>query len=463
MFCEYCGNEIEDDSLFCDACGKPVVSENIKQSDEITEIMQTGVSAVQEQIEETLRCKNCGSELEADALFCENCGYPVLSESCENNIEIAQPATIAISDTVSDSDINSVQPDARESEQDLAPISAESNETTEQTDEIKRDFEESNRNRTPFTMKNLFSQVFKRHTSQERSEILKAGIVETVELPHISSENLQPWLYSRVFLILLAVFAIFEVCLMSFDNSNMMPVIMLIGSLLMPFSILTLYFELNAYKDISFYSVIGIFLLGGAVSLLFTLFLYTVVPMGDEMNFLTASLISVVEEIGKAVVAVLMIKRHKNATVLQGLLIGGAVGCGFAVFESAGYAFNVFLDAHDWNQRLGVYNSLVPWYYQRGGYADSLGQMNFNIFLRAVLAFGGHTAWAAIEGASFANEKKVNGNFIKMFLLCFILHAIWDTDTPAAYLKLGALCLAAWYTIIRQINKFVQNNGTKAN
>ena len=313
----------------------------------------------------------------------------------------------------------------------------------------------------PFTVKNLFSQVFKSHTAEERAEILRAGIVKQDEIPRISSKDLHPWLYSRVLFILLLVFGIFEICLFSFNNSNMMPGIMLIGSLLMPFSILTMYFELNAYKDISFYSVIGIFILGGAVSLLFTLFLYAVVPMGEEMNLLNASLISAVEEIGKAVVVVLLIKRNKNVGILQGLLIGGAVGCGFAVFESAGYAFNVFLDAHDYNQRLDMYNSVVPWYYQMNGYADSLGEMNFNIFLRAILAFGGHTAWAAIEGAAFAREKKANVDFLKMFAICFVLHALWDTDTPAEWLKLIALCLAAWYVIIRQINGFINENNAQ--
>ncbi len=35
MFCRYCGNEIEDDSVFCTKCGKKLVdemSENIQEN-----------------------------------------------------------------------------------------------------------------------------------------------------------------------------------------------------------------------------------------------------------------------------------------------------------------------------------------------------------------------------------------------------------------------------------------------
>jgi RsiW-degrading membrane proteinase PrsW (M82 family) len=178
-------------------------------------------------------------------------------------------------------------------------------------------------------------------------------------------------------------------------------------------------------------------------------------PTGDSFDFAHASVISVIEEIGKTIIVMMLITRNKNYTVLHGLLIGGAIGCGFAVFESAGYAFTVFLDAHDWNTRADMINDYLPWYNQYQ-YADSISEMNVNIFLRSILSFGGHTAWAAITGASFAKEKTLNFNFIKMFAVCFILHAIWDTNTPAIYFKLIMLCIIAWWVIIWQISRFVE-------
>ena len=231
----------------------------------------------------------------------------------------------------------------------------------------------------------------------------------------------------------------------------------------MPFTILTMYFELNVYKDISFYTTILYFALGGALSILATLFLYEIIPDADDFNLLGAMLVSIIEETGKAAVAIAIIKRTKNATFLHGLLIGGAVGCGFAVFESAGYAFNVYLNAHDWNQRLDMYNNLVSSSYQRYDYANSLQEMNLNIFIRSILSFGGHTAWTAITGSYFAKEKKININFLNFFGICFALHAIWDTTTAGTWVKLAFLCIAAWYVILKQISVFItEQNKAKA-
>lgn len=443
-FCKHCGNEVLETARFCPKCGKEIskneavekencaaettikaepLNEKLNTTEPIlSDITAQGDEVLQESAspKETKFCKFCGKEIALTAMFCPKCGK-----------KIAEPAK---------------QSDSKQKPKTndrAAPIySADSN----------------YKNGKKFTAKNLFIQVFKKHSAEERDKILKAGFSDEIpKNPKVTPESLQPWFYSRVFFILFAVFIVFEICLLSFNNSNIMPGVMLIGSLMMPFAILTMYFELNIYKDISFYKVIGIFLLGGAVSLLFTLFLYTVIPVTGEYDFLGASLISITEEIGKAVIVIALLKRRKNITVLQGLLIGGAIGCGFAVFESAGYAFNTFLDAHDYNTRVDVVNNYLPRYYQYR-YANSIDEMNFNIFLRSILSFGGHTAWAAIEGAAFAKTNKMNFKFIKAFVLCFLLHALWDTETPAPYLKLALLCVVAWKIIVKQISAFVSRD-----
>lgn len=496
MFCENCGNELEEDSAFCPNCGYKI------------ETQETARVVDNEPVEDSNSapmhvCPSCGASIEDDAAFCEFCGAPIVKENAQTATETepippseatepteesvttqTQSAGDAVSETENPEPAAEAHSDSViEAEDSAAPIEsviAESAPTT--TTNLEPTSQQIEKQNAPqmaesasgqaegqnsssqniaakFTVKNLFAQVFKMHMTDERQKIMQAGIVPPQDKDiKIDSDNLQPWLYSRVFLVLFVVFAIFEICLLSFNNSNMMPGVMVLGSLMMPFAILTMYFELNAYRDISFYSVIGIFLLGGALSLLLTLFLYAIVPMGEEMNFLNASLISLVEEIGKVVIAAVLIKRRKDSTLLHGLLIGGAVGAGFAVFESAGYAFNGYLNAHDYNKSVEVYNQLSQWYDQINEYADSIGEMNLNIFLRAVLAFGGHTAWAAIEGASFAKEKSVNLNFVKIFGICFVLHALWDTTTPAIWVKLSLLCLAAWYVIISLIAKFVEKN-----
>lgn len=423
MFCKYCGKELPDNAVFCSKCGKQLAVKDKTETDS-----EKNASEIKH--EETTKkfCKYCGAINAASAKFCSKCGKPPVQLEYEN---IKEPEV-------------------------LSP----KNEIKFESEKIKEDNQSSNNDTKKFGIGNLFSQVFKKHTAKERNEILRAGLSDDIlKNKQINSENLKPWLYSRVFLILFAVFIIFEICLLSFYNTNIMPGVMLIGSVMVPFSMLTMYFELNIYKDISFYKTIGIFLLGGAISLLFTLFLYEIIPTTDEFNFIGASLVSIIEELGKVVIVIILLKRCKNLTVLQGLLIGGAVGCGFAAFESAGYAFNVFLDAHDYNTRADFANNYLQ--YSQYYYADSIGEMNFNIILRSLLAFGGHTAWAAIEGAAYAKKKKIDKNFIKYFVICFILHAIWDTDLPVQYLVLTCLCLIAWKVILNQISQFIEDSNKK--
>ena len=57
-------------------------------------------------------------------------------------------------------------------------------------------------------------------------------------------------------------------------------------------------------------------------------------------------LIGLVEELAKAViVAVFLFKIKKSNYILDGLLIGAAVGAGFAAFETAGYILRFGLNS----------------------------------------------------------------------------------------------------------------------
>ncbi len=462
MFCKYCGKMLSDNAMFCSKCGNrlfpaamqkvdPENHDEASSPEKIDVLENNKTEIISKDKTEENRIQSDGSE-EFDKKETSNVPPMEIKTDNADSLNVSQKFCRYCGNQIPET--SSFCPKC--GKQIAKPIIPKTYET--QTSDIAKQKAEPENQQEKFRVRNLFVGIFKKHTSKERNEILKSGMGSEKSADiKITAELFKPWLYSRIFIILLAVFAVFEICLLSFNNSNMMPGVMLIGSLIMPFTLLTLYFELNVYRDISFFKVMGIFLLGGAISLLFTLFLYNVVPVGSDYTFLNASLISVIEELGKAAIVIVLLIKSKNVTPLKGLLIGGAIGAGFAVFESAGYAFNAFLDAHDSNVYIDMANANLPWYYQYD-YVDSIGQMNLNIFLRSILSFGGHTAWAAIEGAAFGYKKKINFTFIKYFGICFILHALWDTDTPAAYLKLAILCLAAWWIIVRQISRFVKEN-----
>ncbi len=207
----------------------------------------------------------------------------------------------------------------------------------------------------------------------------------------------------------------------------------------MPLTTMMLFLELNAYRDVSVYKIIVTFLEGGCASLLATMILYMFITPG--MDFVGAIIIGVVEEIGKLIIVYYTISRLRTCHILTGLLIGSAVGAGFAAFESAGYAFNFLLD-------------------DEGG----LYTMFDVIVLRGILAPGGHVAWAAITGAAIVMAKGnrrlntdilTSGKFLKLFAIPVVLHSIWDMPIGIGediLLIPTLLTVAVWAVLIALIN-----------
>ena len=216
----------------------------------------------------------------------------------------------------------------------------------------------------------LFTDVLKKHSKSEAENIFICGTKTTTPtLDSVSQQWPHPWLYSRVFFMFAVAFSLLYVCCAVFGNTNAIPGLIVVGAFTVPLSGLILFLEVNAYRNISLYDIALIFLVGGCASLVATLFLFSIIGV-SELDFIGALLVGLIEEIGKAVIVYYFIKKLARQNILPGLLIGAAVGAGFAAFESAGYAMNYLL-AGGWDMMLDV------------------------IFLRGFLTPGGHIAWAA--------------------------------------------------------------------
>lgn len=305
-------------------------------------------------------------------------------------------------------------------------------------------------------MRDLFSEVFKSHTRQEAENIFACGSESTTPRPEdISTEWPKPWYFARVFGLLLASSLMLYFMYVTFHNWKMLPGLMFVSAMAGAIPILFFYFECNSPRNIDIMSVLEIFFLGGLLSLLITLALFQIFP-GGVGEFLPSMITGFVEEIGKLVATGYFIKKLADKRyILNGLLIGGAVGAGFAVFETAGYIFNSSLIGYE------SINGTIPVFNQ-----DPSGPIMIAI-IRGFLAFGGHVAWAAITGAAIMmvlkKQKEFNWNILftgeslRFLILVIILHGIWDmnltnTDT-GEFLKLGVLCLLAVITIMIIINR----------
>ncbi len=149
-------------------------------------------------------------------------------------------------------------------------------------------------------------------------------------------------------------------------------------------------------------------------------------------------MVGLIEEAAKATIVALFLFRDKKCKyILNGLLIGAAVGAGFAAFETAGYILR---------------------YGMNYGVATMLG----TIKVRGFLAPGGHVAWAAIEGAAlmlvkgFDKLEKKHLNDKRFLLICLIpivLHGIWDMPINLPFYGVPIIMtVLAWIVIIYFIN-----------
>ena len=352
-------------------------------------------------------CIQCGTQLDADANFCRYCGA---------RQDQTQPPQEAAQNSSGQDSI-------------LSSFTRSINELTTGKNESVHP-----------PMREMFSQVFKSHSQNDAETIFACGTPDTT--PPLTTTNAkwpQPWLWSRVLVGLGAAFLMSMLCLEAFANTNALPGIIILGSFMVPVAVLVFFFELNTPKNISFYTVLKVFLVGGCASLLFTLFLFEIAP-DTESAYVWAIIIGIVEEMGKAGIVYAFIRREKDAKYhINGLLIGAAVGAGFAAFESAGYALNYLLQS---------------------GYETMMDV----IFLRAVLAPGGHVVWAAMSGYAMmiAKDNKpleanvlVQKSFLKIFAVPVIMHAVWDMplivsiDFPIIQV---ILCILSWIFIFVMIN-----------
>ena len=284
--------------------------------------------------------------------------------------------------------------------------------------------------------KDLFTNVFKRHTQEEAEDIFICGTSRTTPaLGEVSDTWPKPWLYSRVLLCFVCTYVLLYCCASWFNNPLVIPGMMIIGAFAVPFATMVLFMEVNAFRNISIYSIFVYFLVGGCASLLVTLFFFDLGVLDTDIaTTWGAMMVGVIEELGKAVIVYVLLRRlpHVNY-ILPALLVCACVGAGFAAFESAGYAYM----------------------------QNSFDSLTFNIYLRGFLAPGGHVAWAAITAGAMVIAKGsgpltssvfTNGRFLRIFIIPVVLHGLWDAPIFQGYLKLVALIVMVWIVVLILIN-----------
>ena len=282
-------------------------------------------------------------------------------------------------------------------------------------------------------LKDVFTDVLKHHDKSDGERLFMAGTqVTTPSESNMLREWQKPWVFARVgFIGILISFALY---LMAYYLKTY-AAFMMIGSFVIPVTALMFYWEMNITRNIPLYEVALMFLTGGVISLFVSMLFFQVVD--TEIS----SFAAFCEEPGKLLALAFFLRKPEKKYILNGILIGGAVGAGFSAMETAGYALEVLT---------------------RSGDAASV------VITRGILSPGGHVVWAAMYGGALAMVKGSGRleirqlgdmRFLKYFLAAVGLHFIWNSGIailPLPYvgdLSYVILTAAGWILLFTVIQK----------
>lgn len=279
----------------------------------------------------------------------------------------------------------------------------------------------------------MFSEVFQHRTEEDLEAHFAVGTrTTTPNLLEVETRWPKPWAFFRALSLSLLVYVGFVLAWNEFENPYLLPGLMLAGSFAVPFSILVFFFEMNVLRNISLYQVIRLVVGGGLLAIVISLFGFR---WSGLDNWLGAMSAGIVEETGKLVALILLARNPRYRWTLNGLLLGAAVGTGFAVFETAGYVFARGL--------------------LEGG---TSGMMNI-ILTRGVLSvLGGHALFTGMVGAALwrvragrpiTREMLLDRRFLRVFGLAVVLHMVWNSPLQLPfYMKYVAVGFVAWVALL---------------
>jgi RsiW-degrading membrane proteinase PrsW (M82 family) len=320
-----------------------------------------------------------------------------------------------------------------------------------------------------FSLTAMFSEVFKARKQGEFDEYFIVGTAKTTPpLDQVQTGWPKPWFFMRVLLFMAAVYFCFYEMFENFENPRLVPGLIVMGSMVVPLATVFLFWEMNTPRNVSFHTVLTLVCMGGVISLLVSLIGFELA----HLDWLGAAQAGIVEETGKLLAVVLVVRGARYRWILNGMVFGAAIGAGFSAFETAGYSFSDgFFDnflGYAFNHMGAAFGNgdalkkLVATS-QIVGYSGMLDQ----IHSRSYLAPFGHMLWTAISAGAlwrvkgdkpFRVSMLFNGSFLKTFLIPVGLHMLWnspllDQSNSLALVKRLFLGAVGWYVAFTMIQQ----------
>ena len=195
------------------------------------------------------------------------------------------------------------------------------------------------------------------------------------------------------------------------ENLTMIPTVILLGSFLVPATAVIWYLDHYQSAELDPWRVFSAFLVGGVLGVLAASVLEAWLLSDGVLVYIGVGFL---EELSKLLALLVVARGMARHTIRDGIVLGAAVGFGFAALESSGYAFGALLVREGAQVRL------------------SLGSLVFAELLRGILAPLGHGVWTAIVGgvlfgASRNGHLRVTGSVIGAYVFVSLLHGLWDS------------------------------------
>jgi RsiW-degrading membrane proteinase PrsW (M82 family) len=202
-------------------------------------------------------------------------------------------------------------------------------------------------------------------------------------------------------------------------NVNLVPTVILLGSFLVPVTFVVYAFD-RADQVVTPQRIFTAFIYGGVLGVLGASALEAAFlrrPSG-----LVYVGVGLAEEAVKLAALWLLARRLPRYSMRDGIVLGAAVGLGFAALESAGYAFNALFTM------------------------EGLSLLNLveTEVLRGLLTPVGHGLWTAILGgvlfrtAARSGRPRLTGALVGWYLVVALLHTLWDASRG----------IAVWLTLL---------------
>jgi RsiW-degrading membrane proteinase PrsW (M82 family) len=193
----------------------------------------------------------------------------------------------------------------------------------------------------------------------------------------------------------------------------LLPTIVLLGSFLIPVSALVWYLDHDPSPALSPRRVLTAFLVAGVVGVLAAAILESFLVAGS--GILGNIKVGLIEELVKGVLILLVAIGITSFRTRDGMVLGAAVGFGFAALETSGYAFVSLFVVHGQQLTLSI--------------SSVLGTE----LVRGILAPFGHGMWSAILGGAIFSSAvgktalRPAWRWLGAYLLVAALHAAFDS------------------------------------